>query len=109
MITDAPSPPPNFGVLSATSLLHPRLSTGHDYWLVLSSEGQFHWAQTLLDQLGFKYSTDGGVTWKNATTHPLLGHRAVFSVAGHLVPEPSSGLLFLVGLCACALQRRRAS
>lgn len=106
-IIGAPSPPPFYGVLSADSSLHPRLAAGNDYWMVLSSEGQFLWALSTLGQTGFKYSIDGGVTWKDRNTTNFLDRRSVFSVSGRTVPEPTTlALLAFAGLLAVAGRHR---
>lgn len=92
-IVDAPLWP-SIAVQTGISSLHPKLIAGEDYWMVLSSEGQFGWAFTPLGQSGFKFSTDGGATWQDRNLVPSADTRSVFSVAGRFVPEPPTiGLL----------------
>jgi hypothetical protein len=71
-------------IRTATSTLNPQLDMGVDYWMVLSSAGRFGWAITTTGQMGFKFSTNAGVTWQDPSGNIT---RSAFSVEGAAVPE----------------------
>jgi hypothetical protein len=94
---------PRMALLSAGSVLHPRLTAGTEYWLVVSSpytNGGWEWGNSF----GPHFSSDNGQTGI-AEDAP----QGAFRISGHLaaltVPEPPAlllGGLGVLGLCGYA-------
>lgn len=108
LIDDVPIAPAQ--IRTAISSSRPELTKDHNYWLVLSSEGQLGWSLANAAPAGYLYSKDEGAMWNQSSTHQILGRQSAFSIAGTpVVPEPSALLLGLSALHFASIMRIRTS
>jgi hypothetical protein len=100
--------------LSVSSVLHPVLDTGTEYWLVALATDPSTVAVWNLNSIGndttLAFSYDGGANWITTVSPAAV---PAFDVLGTstAIPEPSPRSMFLVGLglagLACTLRKER--
>ncbi|MCE5325711.1 MAG: PEP-CTERM sorting domain-containing protein [Planctomycetaceae bacterium] len=90
-------------IVSMTSTLHPLLSNGSSYWVVLEAgaeDASAAWCDSLLSVEG-THAWDEGNGWQSVTSKPQA-----FRVTA--VPEPATMSLLALGGLAALIRRRKA-
>ena len=94
----------NTGALAATGL---SLATGTgDFYIVLADDSKY-WASDKLTDISILADGDISTSYKSAKVQ-LANATALTPSSFTAVPEPTSGLLLLLGLGGLALRRKRA-
>ena len=92
------------GKLQATGL---SLATGTGDFYIIVSDGNQYWASSKIE--GVSILADGDTTPTYTTAAVSLTNATALTPASFTaVPEPTSGLLMLLGVAGLALRRRRA-
>jgi hypothetical protein len=98
----------NNAPIALTSVLHPTLLSGMQYWITVSSSVTYAivWNNNSTgDTNDQAVSSDGGATW----FAPTGATPGALEVDGTVVPEPSAGLLAVTGLIVAWWRKRLAS
>lgn len=88
-------------LMTASSVLHPMLVTGTQYWLVAASAPGIAWNWNNTGDTGFIASDIPGIWFVNRST------TGAFRVEGSEVPEPATLVFVSSGLVALLLKRIR--